>query len=156
MITHRLEVLPEMLSRKCDPDSLGFETTEELAPLEGLIGQDRAFSALELALSIEEPGFNLFISGPSGTGRNTALMSHVQQMTTLKNVPPDWGYVYNFQDPSQPEPISLPCGHMRVLAADMNELSIRCGETFRRSSRATTTRSGWRPLCNAFRRDAKR
>ena len=49
-------------------------------------------------------------------------MSHVQQMATLKNVPPDWGYVYNFQDPSQPEPISLPCGHMRVLAADMNEL----------------------------------
>lgn len=122
MTAHRLEVLPEMLSRKCDPDSLGFETTEELAPFEGLIGQDRAFSALELALSIEGPGFNLFISGPSGTGRNTALMSHVQQMATLKNVPPDWGYVYNFQDPSQPEPISLPCGHMRVLAADMNEL----------------------------------
>ena len=49
-------------------------------------------------------------------------MSHVQQMATLRKVPPDWGYVYNFQDPSQPEPISLPCGHMRVLAADMNEL----------------------------------
>ena len=55
MTTHHLEVLPEMLNRKCDPDSLGFETTEELARLEGLIGQDRAFSALELALGIEEP-----------------------------------------------------------------------------------------------------
>lgn len=122
MAAQRFEVAPELLSRKCDPDSLGFETTEELAPLEGLIGQDRASRALELALSMREPGFNAFICGQPGTGRSTALKSHVEQVASRREVPPDWGYVYNFQDPSQPEPVSLPCGHMRMLAADMNEL----------------------------------
>ena len=122
MVAERFEVPAEMLNKKCVPDSLDFETTEELTSLEGMIGQDRAFSALQLGLDIQEPGFNLFISGPPGTGRNTVLRTHLEHVASGKDIPPDWGYVYNFQDPSQPEPISLPCGMIRVLAADMSEL----------------------------------
>ncbi len=122
MSTRRFAVPPEALNRKCDPSDLDFETTDELASLEGMIGQERASSALELALDIDEADFNLFISGPPGTGRNTALKAHVERVASLKSIPPDWGYVFNFRDHSQPEPISLPCGHMRILAADMNEL----------------------------------
>ena len=116
------EVPPERLNAKCDADSLDFETTDEVAPLEGMIGQERALNALELALNMAEAGFNLFVCGPPGTGRSTALAEHVEQVAKLQAVPADWGYVYNFQDPSQPQPISLPCGHMRALAADMDEL----------------------------------
>ena len=122
MAAERFEVPHEALNRKCDPDGLGFETTDEVTALKGMIGQERAFSALELALHIEEPDFNLFISGPPGTGRNTALRAHVEHTASRKSIPPDWGYVYNFRDHSQPEPISLPCGNMRALAADMGEL----------------------------------
>ena len=122
MAAERFEVPPEALNRKCDPDGLGFETTDEVTALKGMIGQERAFSALELALHIEEPDFNLFISGPPGTGRNTALRAQVEHTASRKSIPPDWGYVYNFRDHSQPEPISLPCGNMRALAADMGEL----------------------------------
>lgn len=122
MVAEQFKVPAEMLNKKCDPDSLDFETSEEITSLEGMMGQDRAFSALELALDIQEPGFNLFISGPPGTGRNTALRAHLEHTAARKNVPRDWGYVYNFQDHSQPEQISLPCGMMRVLAADMDEL----------------------------------
>ncbi len=118
----RLEIPAALLNNRCDPDSLGFETTDEIAPLEGMIGQRRAVSALELALDIEEPGFNLFISGLPGSGRNTALRNHIERLSAQKPVPPDWGYVYNFQNPSQPTPISLPCGEIRALAADMDEL----------------------------------
>lgn len=118
----RLEVPSRLLNKRCDPNSLGFETTGEVAPLEGMIGQQRAVSALELALNIDEPGFNLFVSGLPGTGRNTALRGHVERLAARKPVPPDWGYVHNFQDPSQPVPVSLPCGWMRMLAADMDEL----------------------------------
>ncbi len=116
------EVPAEKLNAKCDPESLGFETTVEIVPLEGMIGQERALSALELALNMKEPGFNLFVSGPPGTGRSTALTSHIEQVAGRQASPPDWGYVYNFQDRSQPQPISLPCGSMRILASDMDEL----------------------------------
>ena len=118
----RLEVPLDSLKKHFDPDNLGFETTDEVAPLEGLLGQERAESALELALGIDAPGFNLFISGPPGTGRHTAVRRHVERLAFAKPIPPDWGYVHNFQDPAQPIPISLPCGWVRVLAADMNEL----------------------------------
>ena len=122
MSIETFEVAPDRLNLRCDPDSLGFETTEEVAALDGMIGQDRAVSALELALAIEEPGFNLFISGPPGTGRNTALRAHVERVAARKDVPADWGYTFNFQNPSQPVPIALPCGRMRTLADDMNQL----------------------------------
>ncbi len=116
------EVPPGKLNARCDPESLGFETTLEVVPLEGMIGQDRALSALELALNMKEPGFNLFVAGPAGTGRSTALTTHIEKVAGQQVSPPDWGYVYNFQDRSQPQPVSLPCGSMRLLASDMDEL----------------------------------
>ena len=116
----------EMLARRCDPDELGFETTDELPPLEGTIGQERAISALELGLDIEEPGFNIFVSGPPGSGRNTALRAYVDGVAINKPVPPDWGYVHNFEDASQPVSISLPCGMMKTLKRDMEGLVDSC------------------------------
>ena len=56
MSTEHLKLSPEKLTTICDPDTLGFETTAEVSPLEGTIGQERASSALELALDIDAPG----------------------------------------------------------------------------------------------------
>lgn len=116
----------DRLTRRCDAGDLGFETTDEVEPLEGTIGQERAISALELGLDIDADGFNLFIAGPSGTGRNTALRAHVERIALEKPVPPDWGYVYNFQDPAHPVAISLPCGMFRRLRQQMDELIDTC------------------------------
>ena len=116
----------DRLALRCNPDELGFKTTAELQPLEGTIGQERAISALELGLDIEEPGFNIFISGPSGSGRNTALRAYVDGIAANRPVPPDWGYVHNFEDASQSVAISLPCGMMRTLKHDMEELVDTC------------------------------
>ncbi len=122
MSIERFRIPSNALNNWCDAAGLGFETTADLAPLEGIIGQERAVSALELALDIDDPGFNLFISGMPGTGRNTTLRTYVERLSRRKPPPPDWGYVYNFQEPSQPLPVSLPCGWIETLAADMDEL----------------------------------
>ena len=126
MSIDELRVAPDKLTRVCDAADLGFETTEEVEPLQGTIGQERAIRALELALDIDEPGFNLFISGIPGTGRNTALRAYVETYALKKAIPPDWGYVHNFVDPSRPIAISLPCGMMRSLTKDMDELIESC------------------------------
>ena len=117
-----LEVPAHLLNNRCDPDTLSFTTTEEVPPLGDMIGQERALSALELALNIQDRGFNLFISGLPGTGRNTALRFIVEQVASRRPPPFHWGYVHNFQDLSQPVPISLPCGWVKILAGDMDEL----------------------------------
>ena len=121
-----LEVAADNLTTLCNPEDLGFETTAELEPLDGTIGQERAESALELSLEIDSPGFNVYISGIAGSGRNTALKSQLARIACTKPVPPDWGYVHNFDEPSQPLAISLPCGMMRILAQDMAELVTSC------------------------------
>ncbi|MBI4299228.1 MAG: AAA family ATPase [Chloroflexi bacterium] len=121
-----LEVSSDLLRKVCNPDDLGFETTNEVAPLEGTIGQERAVSALEFGLGIGATGFNVFVSGLTGTGRNTTLKAYLERAARDKPVPPDWCYVYNFLDPSRPMAISLPCGMTQELVRDMSELIETC------------------------------
>ena len=126
MSVERLKVPIERLTRVCNPDSLSFETTVEVAPLEGTMAQERAASALELGLGIDAEGFNLFVSGTPGTGRNSAIREYLDSVAGDKPNPPDWGYLHNFQDPTLPVPVALPCGEMRAFARDMDELIATC------------------------------
>ena len=121
-----LKVPVERLAPLCDPSTLGFKTTAEVEPLDGTIGQERAISALEMGLEIDAPGFNVFVSGALGTGRSSALRSYLDRIAPGRPNPPDWGYVHNFQEPTQPVPISLPCGMMRELRDDMDQLIETC------------------------------
>ena len=63
----------EALRSTCDPDSLGFETTADLPDFFGLLGQERALKAIDLAAGIKHPSFNLYALGPAGTGRHSAV-----------------------------------------------------------------------------------
>ena len=55
-----------------------------------IIGQDRAIEAMELGLKVDSPGYNVFVSGPSGTGRTTTarhiLQSFKQPRSPLMEV----------------------------------------------------------------------
>ena len=126
MSIEHLKVPIERLAPFCDPNALGFKTTAEVESLEDTIGQERAVSALEMGLEIGAPGFNVFVSGAPGTGRSSTLRSRLNSIAPTRPNPPDWGYVHNFQEPAQPVPISLPCGMMRELRDDMNQLVETC------------------------------
>ena len=63
----------DKLAHRCDPASLRFATTAELAEFEGVVGQDRAQEAIEFALGIERDEFNLFVMGPAGSGRLNSM-----------------------------------------------------------------------------------
>ena len=61
------ELHSEELTRHLDPETLGFETTAEVEPLVGTIGQPRALDAIESGLAMSTAGFNLFVAGPAGS-----------------------------------------------------------------------------------------
>jgi len=63
------ELSPDKLKFNLDEKKLKCKTTEKLTPLKEIIGQDRAVKALKFGLNIEDNGFNIFVSGYSGTGR---------------------------------------------------------------------------------------
>ncbi len=94
----------------CRPEDLPFETTADLPAGESIVGQDRAVRALDFGLTVAQPGYNIFVAGPAGTGRTTYTQSRVQQVAACQEVPSDWIYVHNFQHPDQPMAIALPPG----------------------------------------------
>lgn len=107
--------------------NLNCKTTEELEPLEGIIGQDRAVKSLKFGLNIENNGFNIYVSGYSGTGRTTSVKEFVQDIAKTKPTPYDWCYVNNFKDSYQPNAIKLPAGKGKCFQEDMENFisSIR-------------------------------
>jgi len=106
----KFKVPVTMLTPIIDPGQLGLEDTSELEPLVEIIGQERAVEALEFGLSMKSAGFNLYVSGPAGTGKGTLVRQMVTRLAQAAPAPSDWCYVNNFQDPSRPTCLSFPAG----------------------------------------------
>ncbi|MEJ2634139.1 MAG: ATP-binding protein [Calditrichia bacterium] len=99
-----------------------FETTDDIKPLDSIIGQERAIRAIELALEIDHTGYNVFVTGMSGTGRTTIVNDILKNIASGKPRPNDWIYVFNFEDPDAPQAIELPAGKGKAFQNDMAEL----------------------------------
>ena len=104
------ELSAEQVRKRNDPSVFNCNSTEELEPIEGIIGQDRALSALKFGLNIPKLGFNIFVSGPAGTGRTTAIKSFLETLAAKKETPSDWCYVHNFRDSYCPRALKMPAG----------------------------------------------
>lgn len=98
------------LRPSCEMDGIPFETTAEVPPLEGMIGQERAVKATEFGLRIKRPGFNIFMTGLTGTGKSSYAQSIIKKISADEPVPDDWVYVYNFEHPGEPIALNLPAG----------------------------------------------
>ena len=113
---------PEELVRICNPEELGFTTTEEVPTLHDVIGQERAMRALDFGLGLPEQGYNIYVLGESGTGRTSIVKARLEEKAKEEKVPDDWCYVYNFHDPDRPRAINLPPGKGSAIRDDMDEL----------------------------------
>lgn len=118
------ELSPKELRKNINLRSLPFETTDDIDPLETVIGQDRAIRAIELALDMEHAGYNVFVTGLSGTGRTTIVKNILHKIAKDEPKAPDWVYVYNFDDPDCPEALQLPAGKGKRFQRDMEELLV--------------------------------
>lgn len=109
------EVPVSKLRWQCDPESLGFHTTDELPPLEGIIGQERAQKALTLGVEIARAGYNIYVSGATGTGKLTAVQRLLSTRQGNGTLPPDLCYVFHFKNPERPRLLVLPAGQGKGL-----------------------------------------
>ncbi len=92
-----------------------FRTTKELEPLDTIVGQPRALSALHLGALLRAPGYNIYISGLSGTGRLSTVQHILEQLRQPAKNLRDFCYVYNFQTPEEPKLLVLPAGMGQAL-----------------------------------------
>ncbi|HXZ01836.1 MAG TPA: AAA family ATPase [Stellaceae bacterium] len=106
----------------CTLDGLAFDTTEELADLPGLVGQERALDAIRVGIGIRRKGFNVFAFGPPGTGKHTMIDQLLRVEAAAAPAPPDWCYVNDFADPHRPRRLALPTGRAATLRDAMKRL----------------------------------
>src|SRR5512147_739876 len=110
MKTDNRLVPPEKLRWVCDESQFEFNTTEDVAELEGSIGQERALKSIDFGLGMHMNGFNLFLSGEAGTGRSSTIKNLLKKRARSEPPPHDWCYVNNFKSPEKPLSLALPAG----------------------------------------------
>lgn len=121
----RWELSPAELCLELDPRVLGFQSTDELEPLEGFICQDRAIGALEVGLAIRHRSYNVFVSGLTGPERKERIRELLAARAAGEPAPDDWVYVFNFDEPDCPLALRLPGGQGVSLRSTMSEIVTR-------------------------------
>ncbi len=94
----------------------------KFSPVSDIIGQERALKAIRLGLEMDSLGYNIFVVGLVGTGRNTTIKCLLEEIDKAGKIPDDLCYVNNFKDPDQPKCICLPAGQGKVFKKDMDDL----------------------------------
>lgn len=113
---------PDQLYTPCDISQFDFDTTDQLPGITEVVGQERALEAMQFGIGIQQPGYNLFVLGPSGLGKHTVVRNFLQEQAKYKPGAADWCYVNNFDKPEQPIAIQLESGQAIQLRADMRQL----------------------------------
>jgi predicted ATP-dependent protease len=111
---------PEKLRRRVSPDLFGFESTADIPALLKPLGQERALRAMRFGLEIASHGYNLFVLGQPGAGKQSTVTAVLDEIAKTGAIPEDWCYVFNFAEAERPLAISLPAGSGEAFRDDIN------------------------------------
>ena len=103
----------------CPDDSVDFDSTQDVAPIIGVVGQDDAVDALRFGLDFDGPGQNIYVRGLTGTGRATLVEQLLQNIQPNCELADDCCYVHNFSDPDRPRLLTLPRGQGPTLVDEV-------------------------------------
>ena len=142
---------PEKLRWRCDPAGIPFESTAEVEPSTGDMGQDRALRALRMGVELTASGYNLFVCGLSGTSRGGMIVRMIEEMHPQSEIAPDRCYVNNFKNTDRPRLLTLTRGQPMHSRKNWSPESIFCGGAFRRCSKANLSSGRRRASWNATR-----
>lgn len=121
-MTTPLPLDANLLRPRCDPGQFEFQTTAELADVGEIVGQARALEALRFGVGIQHHGYNLYVLGPAGGGKHSAVLQFLTDQATAKPRPDDWCYVNNFENPQTPKALRMPAGTAVELRKDLERL----------------------------------
>ena len=120
MTVQRLEATQLYLSAELE--KLQNKSTKELAPIDEIVGQERAQKAVEFAMSIKEKGYNIYAIGQNGLGKRTMILRYLNRHQHDEKALFDWCYIANFEDIRTPRVLKLPCGIGSRLKQDIEKL----------------------------------
>lgn len=115
------ELQTNELRWNCPEDIFEFQSTKDVEPLDAIVGQPRAIEAIKLGAELFTKGYNIFVSGLSGTGRLTTVKRMLEEVTTSCPMTFDYCYVNNFENQDAPRLIKLPRGQGKKLSTAMKD-----------------------------------
>ncbi len=106
-MSEKFELKVSDLRLICDPKIFKFKNTSEVKPLDTVIGQERAVEAIDFGLNMNDPGYNIFVTGLAGTGKSTIVKDLVTKHAKTLPTPNEWCLVNNFKDEFRPKAIAV-------------------------------------------------
>jgi len=98
------------LAWTCPDDWLSWPNSGEIEPASTIVGQDRAVEAIDFGLGMPGIGYNVFVTGLSGTGRLTTIKRFLERTNGDLEAPDDVCFVHNFRNPEEPRALFLEAG----------------------------------------------
>lgn len=120
----------EQLTAQVDLGHLNIETTEDLEGTSGFLGQPRAKESLEFGIAMRGSGYNLYVMGESGTGRQSLVSKYVKDLADSQSSPNEWAYINNFDNPREPMTLELPSARGEELLKAINAFIGDLMDTF--------------------------
>lgn len=116
------EVPIENLRWRLDPATLPFETTDDIKPLKDIIGQKRGVEAFRFGMGINKEGYNVFVTGVSGSGRLATVRKLLEKISDKDGkIPDDLCYVNNFKNSEAPILLRLNAGVGKAFKKDVHD-----------------------------------
>lgn len=120
-VMNKFRLSTEKLRWNCPENIFKFNSTAELEPLDKVVGQERAVEAIRMGAELKAKGYNIFVTGLSGTGRTTTVKQIVEDNSTSCPITYDYCYVNNFENPDNPILLRLPRGKGKALSTSMDD-----------------------------------
>jgi len=102
------------------------KSSEDVEPCANIISQERAIKAIKLGLKVKSRGYNIFVTGLTGTGRSTTIKMLLEELNSKETELSDYCYVNNFKDPDRPTALVFKAGEgsvfKKLVEANINTL----------------------------------
>ena len=106
-----------------------------------IVGQELALEAVEQAVRMAAPGYNLYVAGLDGGGRLQTIARLIRGLHPKRRVSRDLCYLHRFDDPSRPLLHSLPAGRGLALKTALQKLRLALLEQVPKALEAEALRS---------------
>ncbi len=123
------ELSVDQLAWNCPEDWIQWQGSDEIEPATTIVGQDRAVEAIAFGLGLNSIGYNVFVTGLSGTGRLTTIKRFLDNLADHNEPPDDVCFVFNFKAPEQPSVIFVEPGAGRRFRDAMEGLVKELSES---------------------------
>jgi len=129
-MTDTLKLPPNALKLQINQNDYSIITDTKRIKINNILGQERAQSALDFGVAMQNPGYNIYVMGEPGTGRLSMITNHLTPISHQQETPPAYAYVENFENNREPIAIELPAGQAQSFCKDINHLLDNLLATF--------------------------